>query len=120
MRYVFEVNDPAVLYGAMKSVIIDVYAGTENTMIELTNPEEIAGLLDAIARDCAAGTMAQNWVFHDEDGKEKDYHLEFSIKESACDALGRDSGQFHLKVYNDSTNTIAYMNEMVKLHSEAK
>lgn len=120
IRYVFEVNDPAVLYGAMKYVIIDVYAGTENTMIELTNPEEIAGLLDAIARDCAAGTMAQNWAFHDEDGKEKDYHLEFTIKESALDDLGRKSTQFHLKVYNDSTNTIAYMNEMIKLHAEQK
>lgn len=113
MRYIFEVNDTAILYDAFKAVTVDIFEGVDNISFKLTDPEEIAGLLDAIAADCEAGTMAQNWAFHDETGKEMDVNVEFY----ADDGIYWRAPHYYLNIYTDSTNTIAYINTMRQLHS---
>lgn len=112
MRYVFEVNDTSVLYNAFESVYINIY-GKEQVGLKLTEQQDIADLLDAMAKDCEAGKMAQNWAYHDETDKEWDCYVEFSVKDQFFDQGDWDVSRFHLQIYSDSTNTIAYLQARV-------
>lgn len=118
MRYIFEVNDTAVLYDAFEAVAIDIYESVYNISFKLTDSQEIAGLLDAIAADCEAGTMAQNWAYHDEIGKVMDVNVGFYAKDAIFKEEDWHAARFHLSIYTDSTNTIAYINTMRQLHAE--
>lgn len=118
MEYIFEVNDTELLYDAFDAVTVDIYESKYNINFKLTDQQEIGGLLDAIAKDCEAGKMAQNWAFHDETGKTKDYNAEFSMSIPGVHKLGWDTNHFYLQIYADSTNTIAYLDEMCQRHWE--
>ena len=115
MRYIFEVDDISVLYEMYDSVSLDIYEQEKNAHFTLTDPQEIAGLLDAIAADCEAKTMSQNWAFHKETDKYESYNVEFYVKEELREQTGI-SRYFHLQVYPESVNTINYMREMQRLH----
>jgi len=118
MRYIFEVNDISVLYDAFEAVVINIYENGKSMDFKLTDREDIAGLLIAIAEDCEAGTMAQNWAFHDETGKEVDYNLEFYVKDTVFDEGNWNTSRFHLKIYTDSINTTAYMKDRITAKGE--
>lgn len=113
MRYIFGVSDTSVLYNAFEAVSIDVFAGEDYTEFKLTEQQDIADLLNVIAADCEAGTMAQNWAYHNETGKEKDYNIEFSVKDDARKQGIWDVSHFYLHVYEDSINTRSYINARI-------
>ncbi len=113
MRYIFDVNDTKTLYNAFDSVGINVYTEDGYKDIKLVEEQEIAGLLDAIAKDCENGTMAQNWAYHQENGKGVDYDLEFLYK-TTDKKDDHTRGYRHVQIYYDSTNTIAYLNEILE------
>ena len=113
MRYIFGVSDTSVLYNAFEAVSIDVFTGEDYTEFKLTEQQDIADLLNAIAADCEAGTMAQNWAYHDETGKEKDYNIEFSVNDEARKQGIWDVPHFYLHVYEDSVNTRSYINARI-------
>ena len=110
MRYLFEVNDISVLYDAFEVVSVDSYTEKVEESIKLTDAQQIAGLLDAIKADCAAGVMAQNWAYHDKE--EEHCYLEFNASDSALKRIGWEYGRFHLRVWSDCTNTTAYLNQI--------
>ena len=64
--------------------------------------------------------MAQNWAYHEEIGKEMNsYNVEFRANDIMIPhVLNWNSRYFHLTVYNDSSNTIAYLESMLQLHQE--
>lgn len=115
MRYVFEVEDTSVLYDAFDTVTLNIYENGNAVDFKLTDSQEIAGLLDAIAADCEAGKMAQNWAFHAESTKDVDYNVEFYVKDSVYEEGGWRS-HFYLTIYTDSTHTIEYIKTMYQLH----
>lgn len=120
IRYIFEVNDPQVLYSAFESVAVSGEGGDKyhNYNFKLTDPEEIRGLMDAIAKDCEAGTMAQNWAYHDK--SEENYYLNFSIIEDVQKQLGWRYSRSDLQVFEDSSHTSAYLEQIVLNHPEAE
>ncbi|MBQ3530152.1 MAG: hypothetical protein IJA47_06665 [Oscillospiraceae bacterium] len=109
MRYIFEVNDTDILYNAFDAIHIDVFAGEENISFKLTEQQDMTDLLNAIAADCEAGTMAQNWAYHNEDGKVMDFNVNFSVKDEAIDQGIWDRSNFYLHIYEDSVNTMSYI-----------
>ncbi len=112
MRYVFDVKDTKLLYNAFESVSVNIYDNGHGIDFKLTSRKDIADLLDAIAADCEAGKMAQNWAFHDENGKESDYNLQFYIADdNQRQKLGWNTSYYHLRIYMDSANTIAYLKD---------
>lgn len=118
MRYVFEVNDTEILYDAFEAVSVDIYEDNDNISFNITDSQEITGLLDAIAADCEAGKMAQNWAFHNETGKDVGYYVEFYVKDSMFEQQNWNTSRFHLQIYTDSTNTIEYIKTISKSHSQ--
>ncbi len=67
--------------------------------------QEILGLLEAVAADCEAGTMAQPWPFRSRsDTKENRQNINFSIT--------LDSGieyWHNIQIYDDNANTMAWL-----------
>lgn len=124
MRYIFDVDDTTVLQGAFEAVSINYYADKVSTQIKIINQAEIAGLLDAIQADCNAGVMAQNYAYHnaygmgDEKYNSENYYIVFSVDDSALDKDGWSIRSFQLEVYPDSTNTLAYLKDMLTLYGE--
>ena len=125
MRYIFDVEDPSVLYDAFESVRLDLYHGEEAYNFKLTDSQEIAGLLDAIAADCEADKMAQNWAYHEEFGKDTtddkilyEGSLQFHAKDDVFEAQHWDVSRIHLQIYADSTNTIQYMQKMAERYAD--
>ena len=119
MRYVFEVNDIEQLYHSFESVSVDVYSGEDNMHFLLSDQKDIADLLDAIAADCEAGTMAQNWAYHNYDiDKGMDVNVEFNVKDSVFEQGDWDSSRFYLNIYSDSINTNAYLKARITAKGE--
>ncbi len=118
MRYIFKVNDTAALYDAFQSVSINFYNNGNNSSLKLTSPEDITGLLDAIAADCKAGTMAQNWAYHEDPSKDGlkgsfECYMEFTVKDWGHYQEALNASRFHLQVYSDSENTFKYITQML-------
>ncbi len=111
MRYIFEVNDTAVLYNAFDSAYISIYEDGNHTEFKLTDKQDIAGLLDAVSADCQAGTMAQNWAYHKETGKDSDCNIDFSLSIPDIHQYGLSKNRFYLRIYPDSINTISYLKD---------
>lgn len=124
MRYIFRVKDTSVLYNDIfESVSVDLYQGEKSYDFKLTDSQEIAGLLDAIAADCKADNMAQNWAYHEEFTKEDvklfaEGGLQFHVKDDVFDDLPWNTSRLYLQIYPDSTNTINYMMAMQQLHQQ--
>ncbi len=116
MRYIFEINNPQLLYEVFESVTIESYDGEKSLSVKLTDQDEITGLMDAIQKDCDAGLMAQNWAYH---GKyEENYYLDFSVDDKASETLGWNVSRKHLRVWTNSVNTTAYLQQMIAAHAE--
>ncbi len=111
IRYIFGVNDSLILYDLFESVTFEGQTEERDYFnIKLSTRNEISGLLNAIRKDCEAGNMAQNWVFHD--NSEENFHLNFSIEVKALqDAIGRSV--IGLRVFTDSTHTTAYLKQIL-------
>ncbi len=105
MRYIFEVNDTNVLYDAFETVYIYGYKYDKNIDFKLTDKQDVLDLLNAIAADCQAGTMAQNWAYHKENG-DVEYNLEFSLSIPDIHEYGLSQNRFFVQVYPDSYNTV--------------
>lgn len=125
MRYIFNVEDTSVLYNAFEAVRLNLYHGEEVYDFKLTDSQEIAGLLDAIAADCKADKMAQNWAYHEEFGKDAaddkilyEGSLLFHAKDDVFEAQHWDVSRIHLQIYADSTNTIQYMQKMAERYAD--
>lgn len=122
IRYIFEVNDATILYEIFGSVTINHYNDDGNSQIKLTDKQEIAGLLDAVKADCEAGVMAQNYAYHSEYIKDDDkylnrnYNITFNADDTVIRKTNWNGNRVHLEVYPDSTNTIAYLQQMVTAH----
>jgi len=117
-RYVFQVDDPQILYSLFDSFSgekyyynVDGWNGQEPTFYKSADPEELKGLLDAVLADCAAGKMGQSWIFHA--GVSSDYGIDFGISSDFSKEGGdRPYRYTHLSVYDDCTNTIAYLEKI--------
>ena len=128
MRYIFEVQNTDLLYGAFEYAYFNIYSESGATEFKLTKEEEIRGLLDAIKADCDAGTMVQNWAYHEEDPAKYDmdmkyqisHHVEFGAKDSALDELGWNQRIQYLTIYPNCVNTLAYMETTLELFPQAK
>lgn len=121
MRYIFQVEDPAVLYRAFEAVEIESfgekgYGDINNVTFKITGEEEIAGLLDAIKADCEANVMAQNWAYHQND--EENFFITFHVDAAAQLSKDLDNVHSYLRIWTDCTNTTAYLRDMVALHAE--
>lgn len=117
MHYVFGINDTAILYDIFEKAVLEVYTSELNVQVTLTDEQEIAGLLDAIAADCEAGVMAQNWAYH-EDYSNGDYYVDFLADDTYILHTNWPAGRFNLRVWPDCTNTLAYLQKMIALHPE--
>lgn len=112
MGYVFNVKDEKRLYDAFSSVNVNIYEDGMNIDVKLTSRHDIADLLDAIAKDCQAGKMAQNWAFHQENGIRREYSVEFTVADSdQRQKLGWNNNYFYLQIYADSTNTVEFLKD---------
>ena len=66
-------------------------------------------LLHAVFADCAAGTMAQDWDFHVQDGSFKVF----------IGLWGKDRSEYlDLRVFGDAANTIAWLKENFELWAD--
>lgn len=116
-RYLYQVDDPQILYTLFSGFRVDKnyydydeMTGNEPVHYATAKPEELKGLLDAVLADCAAGKMAQSWVFHA--GESSEYSLDFSFDPNIQIDDYTKYRFTHISVYNDSANTIAYLNEI--------
>ncbi len=128
MRYIFQTNHPQLLQKHIQSVYINCYEWelTEKwdlkpdvngiAEIKLTDPEQIAGLLDAIQADCAAGNMAQYWGYHQEEAQL--FTMEFSIDEGQNWEDGYPDQYIGLQVFESAENTVAYLQDYVSAMSK--
>lgn len=116
MRYLFQVNDPSVLYRIFEGVVIEGFANDKSFSVKLTEQAQIAGLLDALKADCEANVMAQNWAYHDK--YEENYYIEFLLDAWAAKKEHLDFVQTYLRIWTNCTNTTAYLRDMVALHAE--
>lgn len=116
LRYIFEVNDPQILYEVFESVTIEKFAEDKNYSIKITDQKDIGGLIDAIQKDCEAGVMAQNWIFHDL--YEESYYLDFSADNRIFDYTNWDTNREHLRIWSNSTHTTAYLEQLTAKYSE--
>ncbi len=113
IRYLFDISDPARLYNAFEIINIDYYKpeyfkGENRIQIQLTDPDEMIELLDALRADCEAGLTAQHWGFHD--GKnEVNAYIEFSANEQKATQLGWNYGRFGFNIWDDWTNTTQWI-----------
>ena len=115
-RYIFQLEDPEVLYHLFDAFNVDQHYYDPNTgdwepfFYKSKDPEELKGLLDAILADCAAGKMGQFWNFHR--GEEIKYNIGFELKDDFSEKNDEAYRFKTLSVYNDSTNTIAYLDKL--------
>ncbi|MBR4016195.1 MAG: hypothetical protein IKK11_00070 [Oscillospiraceae bacterium] len=121
IRYLFDISDPDRLYNAFQSISIEYYKpeylkGENRIQIELTDPDEMIELLDAIRADCDAGLTAQHRGFHD--GKEINAYVEFSANEQKASQLGWDYGRFYLDIWDGCTNTIQWVEDKITAQGE--
>lgn len=110
MRYIFDVNDISALCIVFESVAIDSYSVKPEESIKLTDAQQIMGLLSVIKSDCEAGVMAQNWAYHEK--SEVTYFLEFYVSDKVFENGGWSTSRFHLRVWPECTNTVAYLNQI--------
>lgn len=117
IRYIFEVNDPQVLYTAFESVSISGGKDQYHN-IKLTDTADIQGLIAAIEKDCAAGTMAQNWAYHEKNDDR--YYLDISVDEEIQKQLGWSYYRTDLQVWSDGVHTTEYIRQMIDKYPEAE
>ena len=121
-RYVFQVDDPAVLYEIFAAVTVRLQGWDssgdkyESFSLQSKDNTEIKGLLDAILADCAAGKMAQSWLYYN--GSEQNYYVEFEMSDSPYDALVDKYHVGSLRIRGDATNTISYLNHLYSAHKD--
>jgi len=114
-RYIFQVDDPEILYSLFSGFNVDkhnyyVEDNWEPFYFKSMDPEELKGLLDAILADCAAGRMGQSWNLHN--GMTSDYNVGFELSEEIAKEF-EDTYRFrNLSIYSDCTNTIAYLEKL--------
>ena len=78
------------------------YQSTEyEDYIRITNPEDIRGLMEAIAADCELGVMAQNWDFRPNPDVSTTYWLDFDM----------GNQMDNLTIYSDCINTNTWLTE---------
>jgi hypothetical protein len=113
-RYVFQVEDPAILYDLFSSVNIrqqnweNGYVGETVTLTK--DKEAVKGLLDAILADCADGKMAQVWLLHN--GTEAKYYVEFEISDLMLTMHYDKYRLSSLRIWEGCTNTISYLEQI--------
>ncbi len=117
MRYIFQVNEPQQLSKNIESVkiysyepeLLEKFGFKPNTedmgVIKLTEPEQIARLLDAIGADCDAGNMAQYWSYHEDEAQP------FSIEFSLTNLDGDFDTYVDLQIFESAENTLAYLKD---------
>lgn len=116
IRYVFEINDPQLLYQVFESATIEAFTEEKSLSIKLTDKNEITGLLDAIKKDCEAGNMAQNWAYHDK--YDENYYLDFSANDDIFEHTAWATNRKYLRVWTNSKNTTAYLHQMIAKYSQ--
>lgn len=78
------------------------YQSTEyEDYIRITDPEDIRGLMEAIAADCELGVMAQNWDFRPNPDVSTTYWLDFDM----------GNQMDNLTIYSDCINTNTWLTE---------
>jgi len=118
IRYIYQINDPQLLYGLFGSFGVDRYsADAQNNIYESEDQAQIKGLLDAIMKDCAAGNMAQYWQFHRKDGSQlvdEAYSVHFNpaADSEVIGFVGYWGSS--LRIYRDCTHTVAYLDSLYK------
>lgn len=111
MRYIFQVSDPDILYKQAATVIADCCKDEFETM-DFTDKNTVAGLLDAIKADCAAGQMAQSWAFMDSEAHV--YYIRFQFLNEVHQGAGINDNKYsyqQLIVSTSCTNTIKYLDK---------
>ncbi len=75
---------------------IEIWGGKEET---LYTQEDIRGFITAVAADCAAGTMAQDWSFH----PDRDF--------TGANIIGNFSRSLSVWVWPECENTVAWLTQ---------
>ena len=107
--YVLGTDDADSFAAQVDSFYFDRPDGLASGQIEVdrTNAAYVRGLVEAILADCAEGTMAQNYGYHE--GGEMYALLEF------CTSNTDGSGEWYeyrtITVYPDNRHTVAYLEE---------
>ncbi len=113
IRYIFQVDDPEILYKSSSTATVDALKEADSYTMDFKDGKSIAGLLDAIKADCAAGRMAQHWAFHD-DKESLAYSIRFQYVDEAY--LGDESydnkySHQYLEIMQECTNTAEYLDK---------
>lgn len=80
--------------------------GMTSTRVSSIDEADVPGLVDAILRDCDAGTMASAYVLHDADAESND-SLDFYFKMP----MERYTNDCYIQIFGDNTNTLSYLAE---------
>ena len=115
-RYVFQIDDPTMLYQLIGGFSVDrsKYDEEGNWSVsaqDFEDPAQVEGLLNALLADCAAGNMAQFWDFHNGDGTS--YNIDLELREDISKELEDEYRFGYLSIYSDCTNTIAYLEKLL-------
>ena len=79
---------------------------------DITDPQQIQVILEAIEADCKAGSLAQHNYFHED--QEYVGGIDLSFKEIKSNEWGYISRGNYLTIYGDCVNTIAILETLAK------
>lgn len=106
--YVLGTDDVNAFMAGLQSIYMGQYQtadGAENyleTAVYDGNEAAIRGLVEAILADCAEGTMAQMYGYHD--GDEERYWIQFE-----CRMVNNMYDYTHITIYESNCHTIEYL-----------
>ena len=105
---VFHTSDWSNVTANTYQVDLEMNTGEQIVYTEITEPEQILGLIEAIRLDCEAGNMAQNWSFHDDENVpvwiyvyDSEYYASIDGNQ---DMFTSDYVYEHIKVYDYNLN----------------
>ena len=105
---VFHTSDWSNVTANTYQVDLEMNIGEQIVYTEITEPEQILGLMEAIRLDCEAGNMAQNWSFHDDENVpvwiyvyDSEYYTSIDGNQ---DMFTSDYVYEHIKVYDYNLN----------------
>ena len=102
---VFQINNWEAFTSSVEELMLEIQTGAEYGHFTLTQPEQVQGLLEAMKADCDAGTMGQNWSYHDdEETYAWLYIYDSNFYKTAATSTEDSVGYANMVVYSISLN----------------